>query len=286
WDFAEANPFSGKGGSWDLCLAKVCKVVDQLPMVGESEVRQRDARARVREVVGAVLSTDPPYYDNVGYSYLSDFFFVWLRRNLSDIWPDECATLLTPKVDELIANRHRAGSKEQAEAHFESGMAEFMAEVVRCQAACVPATLYYAYKARETKDGEIRTTGWDTFLQAVLDAGLQVTATWPVRTESPGRILARGTNALASSIVLACRPRPVNAALATRGEFVAALRAELPAAVRVLQSDNISPVDMAQSTIGPGMKVFSRCARVVEADGSAMSVSSALGIINAVVGEI
>ena len=286
WDFAEASPFSRKGGSWDLCLAKVCKVVDQLPMMGRSDVRQRDARARVREVEGAVLSTDPPYYDNISYADLSDFFFVWLRRSLSDIWPDECATLLTPKAEELIANRYRAGSRKRAEEHFESGMAEFMAEVARSQTNEVPATIYYAYKATETKEGEVRTTGWNTFLQAVLNAGLQVTATWPVRTESPGRILARGTNALASSIVLACRPRSASAPLATRGDFIVALRAELPGAVEKLQSGNISPVDMAQSTIGPGMRVFSRYAKVVEADGSAMKVPAALAIINDVLGEI
>ena len=211
---------------------------------------------------------------------------MWLRRNLADVWPDECSTLLTPKAEELIANQYRAGSKAQAEEHFESGMAEFMAEVAKRQPYEVPATIYYAYRATETTDGEVRTTGWDTFLQAVLDAGLQVSATWPMRTESPGRILARGANALASSIVLACRPRPASAVLATRGEFIAALREELPEAVRVLQSGNIAPVDMAQSTIGPGIKVFSRYARVVEADGSSMPVSAALAIINDVLGEV
>ncbi|MYJ42926.1 MAG: DUF1156 domain-containing protein [Acidimicrobiaceae bacterium] len=232
------------------------------------------------------MSTDPPYYDNISYADLSDFFYVWLRRNLADVWPDVCSTLLTPKAEELIANQHRAGSKAQAEEQFESGMAEFMALVADSQSASVPATIYYAYKATQTTNGEVRSTGWDTFLQAVLDAGLQVTATWPMRTESPGRILAQGTNALASSIVLACRPRRKAAALATRGEFLAALRDELPGAVRVLQSGNIAPVDMAQSTIGPGMKVFSRYGRVVEADGSSMPVSAALAIINDVLGEI
>ena len=291
WDYAEANPFSGRGGSWDLCLSKVAKVISELPVhnlpqTSIGEAAQRDARARVRESAGAAIATDPPYYDNIAYADLSDFFYVWLRRNLSEVWPDECSTLLTPKADELIANRYRAGSKEQAEEHFEYGMAEFMALVADRQPANVPATIYYAYKATETKDGEVRTTGWDTFLHAVIDAGLQVNATWPMRTESPGRILARGTNALASSIVLACRPRPTSATLATRGEFMAALRQELPEAVRVLQSGNIAPVDMAQSTIGPGIKVFSRYARVVEADGSSMPVSAALAIINDVLGEV
>ena len=291
WDFAEASPFSGRGGSWDLCLSKVQRVIAELPSRGDSQDRlgaavQRDARARVRESVGGAIATDPPYYDNISYADLSDFFYVWLRRNLSDVWPDECSTLLTPKAEELIANTYRAGSRERAERHFESGMAEFMAQVAQSQPRNVPATIYYAYKATESKDGEVRATGWDTFLQAVLDAGLQVSATWPMRTESPGRILARGTNALASSIVLACRPRPVSAVLATRGEFMTALRLELPEAVRLLQSGNIAPVDMAQSTIGPGIKVFSRYARVVEADGSSMPVSAALAIINDVLGEV
>ena len=305
WDFAECNPFSSSTGNWMAMVDWVRKALEHLPASVSGEAVQRDARARVREcavhpavagwphdgessggVRGAAISTDPPYYDNISYADLSDFFFVWLRRNLADVWPDECATLLTPKADELIANRYRAGSRELAEEHFESGMAEFMAEVERSQPDGVPATIYYAYKATETKEGEVRTTGWNTFLQAVLDAGLQVNATWPMRTELGNRLVASKSNALASSIVLACRPRAADASLATRGDFIVALRAELPGAVEKLQSGNISPVDMAQSTIGPGMRVFSRYAKVVEADGSAMRVSAALAIINDVLGEI
>lgn len=286
WDFAECNPFSESTGNWMAMVNWVRKAVDHLPAAGEAEVLQRDARARVTESAGAVISTDPPYYDNISYADLSDFFFVWLRRNLSGVWPDECATLATPKADELIANRYRAGSKKAAEEHFESGMAEFMTQVAEAQNPDAPATIYYAYKATETKDGEVRSTGWDTFLQAVLDAGLQVTATWPMRTELGNRLIASGTNALASSIVLVCRPRSVSAPLASTGEFLSALRDELPEAVRLLQSGNIAPVDMAQSTIGPGIKVFSRYSKVVEADGSAMSVSDALANINNVLGEI
>lgn len=286
WDYAECNPFSSSTGSWDSMLDWVYRAVGLLPTEVAGEVVQQDARLRVRENSGAVISTDPPYYDNVGYANLSDFFYVWLRRSLSDIWPDECATLLTPKADELIANRHRAGSREAAESHFESGMAGFMKEVSDTQDSSVPATIYYAYKATETKDGEIRSTGWATFLQAVVDAGLQVTATWPLRTERRGRMNEVGANALASSIVLACRRRIDSAPLSTRGQFMSALRDELPEAVKVLQSGNIAPVDLPQSTIGPGIRVFSRYARVVEADGSSMSVSDALAIINDVLGEI
>ncbi|MDE0161639.1 MAG: DUF1156 domain-containing protein [Acidimicrobiaceae bacterium] len=288
WDFAENNLFNDAGGDFRTSLRSVARALERLPAAGTGigRVAQRDARARVQESAGAVISTDPPYYDNISYADLSDFFYVWLRRNLADVWPDECSTLLTPKGEELIANRYRAGSRAQAEWHFESGMAEFMADVAKHQPDGVPATIYYAYKATETKEGEVRTTGWDTFLQAVIDAGLEVNATWPMRTELGNRLVASGTNALASSIVLACRPRRKTAALATRGEFVAALRQELPEAVRVLQSGNIAPVDMAQSTIGPGIKVFSRYARVVEADGSSMPVSAALAIINDVLGEV
>ncbi|KLR61149.1 hypothetical protein IMCC26207_109667 [Actinobacteria bacterium IMCC26207] len=290
WDFAEVNPFSGRMASWDSQLQNLVRSVRDCLGVSVQrasvDVQQRDARARVVENPGVVISTDPPYYDNISYADLSDFFFVWLRRNLSDVWPEECATLATPKAQELIANRYRAGSKEKAEQHFESGMAEFMADVATSQHPSVPATIYYAYKATESKDGAVRSTGWDTFLQAVLDAGLLVTATWPMRTERQGRSTSIGTNALASSIVLVCRPRSITAPLATRGEFMGALRAELPEAVRLLQSGNIAPVDLAQSTIGPGIGVFSRYAKVVEADGSTMTVSDALALINDVLAEV
>ena len=286
WDFAENNVFNDAGGDFRTSLGSVIRALERLPTIGIGRVAQRDARVRVRESAGAAISTDPPYYDNVPYADISDFFYVWLRKNLSQVWPNEFSTLATPKAEELVADNCRAGSKQQAEAYFESGMAEFMKALATSVTADVPATVYYAYKATETKDGEVRSTGWDTFLQAVLDAGLQVNATWPLRTELANRPRSLGSNALASSIVLACRPRPASAVLATRGEFMAALRRELPEAVRLLQSGNIAPVDMAQSTIGPGIKVFSRYARVVEADGSSMPVSAALAIINDVLGEV
>ncbi|WP_419839386.1 DUF1156 domain-containing protein [Candidatus Poriferisodalis sp.] len=286
WDFAENNVFGEAGGDYRVSLGSVVRALERLPATVPGSAEQRDARARVREADDAAVSTDPPYYDNISYADLSDFFYVWLRKGLADVWPDECSTLLTPKSEELIANRYRAGSKPEAEMHFESGMAEFMREVAGAGPSTTPSTIYYAYKATEAKDGEVRTTGWDTFLQAVLEAGLQVTATWPMRTELSNRLVASGTNALASSIVLACRPRTDSAVMASRGEFIAALRTELPEAVRILQSGNIAPVDMAQSTIGPGIKVFSRYAKVVEADGTTMRVSAALSIINDVLGEV
>ena len=286
WDFAECNVLGNRVGSFASQVASLRRAIEALPSSRQGQALQLDARAWDKRGQVAIVSTDPPYYDNISYADLSDFFYVWLRRNLSGVWPDVCSTLLAPKAGELIANRYRTGSKEAAEEHFESGIAEFMAQVADSQCEDVPATVYYAYKATEAKEGEVRATGWDTFLQAVLDAGLQVNATWPMRTEKPGRMVSLGSNALASSIVLACRPRPASAPLATRGEFIAALREELPEAVRILQSGNIAPVDMAQSTIGPGIKVFSRYAKVVEADGSSMPVSAALAIINDVLGEV
>ena len=288
WDFAEANPFSNSSGSFLTCLSGTLKGLTSIGTVlgTTASAVQRDAGALVAERHDAVICTDPPYYDNISYADLSDFFYVWLRKNLAGTWPDECSTLLTPKAEELVANRFRAGSKEEAEVHFESGMAQFMRSTRVAQFADAPASVFYAYKAVEAKDGDHRATGWDTFLQGAIESGLQISATWPMRTENASRLVAQGTNALASSIVLTCRPRPDSAVMATRGEFIAALRTELPEAVRILQSGNIAPVDMAQSTIGPGIKVFSRYAKVVEADGSAMRVSAALSIINDVLGEV
>ena len=211
---------------------------------------------------------------------------MWLRHNLRDVWPEECATLLAPKTTELIADPSRHESRQDAKSYFELGMAEFMSEVASAQHPDVPATIYYAYKATENEDGSVRSTGWDTFLQAVIKAGLQVTATWPLRTELSNRPRSLGANALASSIVLACRPRPSSAPLATRNEFIAALREELPDAIKVMQSGDIAPVDLPQSTIGPGIGVFSRYSKVVGADGSSMPVSVALAIINEVLDDV
>ena len=287
WDYAETNPFSSSTGNWMAMVNWVTKAVANLPAVQSANVCQQDARTRVRQSPHAMISTDPPYYDNIYYADISDFFYVWLRRNLADIWPEECATLLTPKSEEMIANTYRFASKKEAEKHFESGMAKFLEVVRNNQAANVPATIYYAYKATEvTEDGRVRSTGWDTFLQAAVDAGLQVTATLPLRTELANRPNALGTNVLASSIVLACRPRPKTAPRTTRREFVAALQNELPGAVKLLVSGNIAPVDLPQSTIGPGIGVFSRYARVVEANGEPMPVSDALAIINKVLDEV
>lgn len=292
WDFAEANPFSSSSGSLHVILEGIKRVLEgrglpsQVTASNAPVVEQRDAAARVVEVGTCIVSTDPPYYAQVPYADISDFFYVWMRRNLSEIWPDEFATLLTPKAEELVADEKRHGSKKAAAGFFEHGMKRVMAEVARVADDRAPTTIFYAFKQIEERSDGQTSTGWETFLQGLLDAGMAITATWPIRTENKSRLRAMGSNALASSVVLACRPRKVDAALETRGGFVGALREELPSAVRVLQQENIAPVDLAQSSIGPGMRIFSRYSKVVEADGSSMTVRSALGLINEVLGEV
>lgn len=286
WDFAEANPFSKSSGNWMAMVDWVAKAIQRLPVSETGWTAQRDARARIEELGSCVVTTDPPYYDNVPYSDLSDFFYVWLRRNLRDAWPEECATLLTPKVDELVANQFRAGSKAAAHRHFELGMNGVFAMAADHAEEGIPAAVFYAFKATEGDELGVHSTGWETFLGGLLSAGWAVTATWPMRTEMGVRMRAVSSNALATSVVLACRRRHISAPMATRGELVAALRKEMPPAIRLLQEQNIAPVDMAQSAIGPGVAVFSQYAKVVEADGSSMTVRTALALINEVLAEV
>ena len=285
WGFVEANPLSASTGGFDGQIAWVAKAIEHCPAKGRAEIEQRDAEVRIQEVVGSMLSTDPPYYDNISYSDLSDFFYVWLRKNVGGVWPDEFATVLSPKSDELIAHRHRAGSAEAARAHFESGMLSVMKAAAATTNLDYPTTVFYAFKQSEADDAGIASTGWEVFLEGLLDAGLGVSATWPMRTEMI-HALKKGVNALASSIVIAARPRSIEAPLASTGEFRAALRAELPAAIRLMQRGAIAPVDLAQSAIGPGMAVFSRFSKVVEADGAKMPVRRALQIINEILDEV
>ena len=286
WDYAEGNPFSSSTGNWSGQVTWIQKAVAAAPGGKPGEVLQRDAATRLHEVESPVVSTDPPYYDNVPYADISDFFYVWLRRNLSDVWPDEMATLLTPKAEELVANPHRAGSKDAARKHFEDGMAAVLDRMASVQHPDYPATIFYAFKQQKTKQGETASTGWETFLQGLVDAGLQVTATWPIRTEMSNRPRAIGSAALASSVVIACRPRPPDAPTATLQEFRNALHTELSKAVRLLQDQAIAPVDLAQSAIGPGMEVFSRYARVLRADANELRVRDALVRINETLGEV
>ena len=286
WDFAEANPFTDAGGSLGTALDKGAMVINAFPAKIPGMAIQLDA-ANQTSSTDRVVSTDPPYYDNIGYADLSDFFYVWLRRSMRSTYPELFATLAVPKAEELVATPYRHGSKKQAEAFFLDGMTEAMRRLVEQTHPSFPTTIYYAFKQSETKgvSGTV-STGWETFLTAVIQSGFAVTGTLPIRTEGAGRILARGTNALASSIVLVCRKRTKGAPLATRREFMAALREELPSALAHLQSGNIAPVDLAQAAIGPGMAVFTRYTKVLDAQGNPVSVGDALALINQTLDEV
>ncbi|MCL6646238.1 MAG: DUF1156 domain-containing protein, partial [Dehalococcoidia bacterium] len=286
WVFAEANPFSSSSGNFAGQVEYLVEALSRTPATVPARVDQLDAAA-LRTPGPGMVSTDPPYYDNVPYADLSDFFYVWLRRCAGSLYPDLFSTLLVPKAQELIAEPARQGSWDAAAEFFERGLSSVFERLMRAQDPTVPMTLYYAYRQGEQDDsGGQRSTGWERMLQALLDTGWAITATWPVRTEQPGGLRMVGRSALASSIVHVCRPRQVHAPLATVREFVTALRQELPAAVRTMQQGSIAPVDLAQSSIGPGMAVFSQYARVVEADGSSMKVGTALALINQVLDEV
>jgi len=227
------------------------------------------------------VSTDPPYYDNVPYADLSDYFYVWLRRALKGVFPDLFATLAVPKTEELVAFAYRHEGKTGAEAFFLDGMTQAMHRLAEQGHPALPVTIYYALKqAEDDAASGTASTGWETFLDAVIRAGFAIGGTWPVRTEKPGRMRENSSNALASSIVLVCRQRPADASTATRREFVAALKAELPQALAYLQAGNIAPVDLAQAAIGPGMAVYTRYAKVLDAEGNPIPVRAALALIN------
>ncbi len=280
WDFAEANPFSDSTGNWIAMAEWTQKALAHTPANEVGTAAQLNATAS--QIYPVVVSTDPPYYDNIGYADLSDFFYVWLRRSVGTVFPDVCSTLLAPKTDELIAAPYRhSGDKQAAEKFFEDGLGEVFTKLREAQDPRFPMSIYYAFKQSETTDsGGTASTGWETFLEGLIGAGLQITGTWPIRTERQGRTRQIASNALASSIVLVCRARPQDAHLTTRRDFLEQLAAELPAALAHLQQANIAPVDMAQAAIGPGMSIYSRYSRVVEADGTTMSVRKALTAIN------
>ncbi|MCY3930233.1 MAG: DUF1156 domain-containing protein [Acidobacteria bacterium] len=286
WDFAEANSFAGLGGSFDAAIAKGAMAIEALPARQPARARQMDAASEA-SAIRKVVSTDPPYYDNIGYADLSDYFYVWLRRSVPFVFPGLFSTLAVPKSEELVASPYRHGGKAAAETFFLAGMTRVMERLAEQSHTGFPITVYYAFKQSERKGASgVTSTGWETFLGALVESGLSITGTWPMRTEGAGRILAKGTNALASSIVLVCRPRPADAPLATRREFLAALRAELPQALRLLQTGNVAPVDLAQAAIGPGMAVYTRYERVLEPSGQTMSVREALVSINRILDEM
>lgn len=284
WDYAEGNPFSNSSGCFDNMLDWVYKCVLEFPASSTGDVRQFDAQSDcgLRNIM---VSTDPPYYDNIGYADLSDFFYVWMRQSLKQTYPDLFRTMLVPKAEELVATPYRFdGSVERARDFFEDGMLHTCQQIYQYAREDIPVTIYYAYKQSdtETEETEAKTasTGWETMLSAVIQAGFAITGTWPMRTEMSNRSIASGTNALASSIVLVCRKRGENARTCTRRDFVTTLKRELKPALQKLQQSNIAPVDLAQSAIGPGIGVFSRYKKVLESDGSPMTVRSALQVIN------
>jgi putative DNA methylase len=347
WDFAEVNFFArskkqkednaGPTGSIDAAVFYAADVITWFPAAGTGNAQQADAQTQTISA-NKVISTDPPYYDNIGYADLSDFFYVWLRRSLAPVFPDLFGTLVVPKKEELVATPYRHGSKDAAEKFFLNGMTAAMANLAKQAHPAFPVTIYYAFKQSETGTDGTSNTGWATFLEAVIQAGFQITGTWPMRTEMKTRQISMQTNALASSIVLVCRKRAAGAGVCSRRDFVRELNATLPAALAAmtgggggelkveslelgvgkpfgveslefgkgaagtggttadnsklstsnskLQTTNspIAPVDLAQAIIGPGMAVFSKYAEVLEADGSRMSVASALRLINRAIG--
>lgn len=284
WDFAEGNPFAGSSGGLDIMIRAVSRAVENVPGGSAPTVVQADASTR--DYSNVLLSTDPPYYDNIGYSDLSDFFYVWLRRSLRSVHPKLLSTLLVPKAEELVANPYRHGGKNGARDFFEQGFEDVFTRARAAASLDFPIAVYYAFKQSETDDAGQASTGWETILGSMIRAGWSITATWPMRSERGGRMISVGTNALASSIVLALRPRADDAPAIDRRGFSAELRSTLPGALRALQQGSVAPVDLAQAAIGPGMAVYSKYSEVIESDGSPMPVREALRQINAMLDEV
>ncbi len=302
WDFAEGNPLGSPRSGFDVCLERVLDGLEHIYSPGSSSghARSIDAAQAWDGLRNVLISTDPPYYDNIGYAALSDFFYVWLRRTVGDLYPDLFTTILVPKEPELVAAPERfGGDKRMAKEHFEQGFRRAFAILREKMDPRFPLTVYYAFKQDDVESGADeeedaangeervdRTTGWETMLEALVGTGFQITATWPVRASQKWRMNAMEANALASYIVIACRPRPEDAPQTDRRSFVAELKRELPRALRRLQQGNIAPVDFAQAAIGPGMAIYSKYSRVLEASGRPMSVRTALGLINQVLTEV
>lgn len=303
WDFGEANILGESVGGWATCSNYVAECIETMTTFHGGHGRPVDAARPWDGLRNVLVSTDPPYYDNIGYAALSDFFYLWLRRTIGDLYPDLFATILVPKEPELVAAPERfGGDKRAAKEHFELGLRRAFAQLREKMDPRFPLTVYYAYKQEDEESGEDgdeeeglnehagnqvdRTTGWETMLTALNETGFQITATWPVRASQKWRMVSMGTNALASYIVLACRPRPEDAPQTDRRGFVTELKRELPGALRKLQQGNIAPVDFAQAAIGPGMAIFSRYSRVLEPDGRPMTVRTALALINQVLAEV
>ncbi|MBR6058783.1 MAG: DUF1156 domain-containing protein [Victivallales bacterium] len=284
WAYTEGNPFSECTGNWMAMVDWVWKVVIQLPLSLSGKAFQEDAQHQTT-TQNKILSTDPPYYDNVGYADLSDFFYVWMRHNLKKIYPNIFSTLAVPKAEELVATPYRHGGKEAAEKFFLDGMTIAMHNLAIHAHPAFPVTIYYAFKSSETNIIGTSNTGWETFLDALLNAGFEITGTWPMRTELINRVGGLSANSLASSICLVCRRRADDAMEIDRRDFLNELREAMPNALRDMMgkdgiSSPIAPVDLAQAAIGPGMEIFSKYKSVLNADGSAMTVHEAMIEIN------
>ncbi|GHC11991.1 DUF1156 domain-containing protein [Cerasicoccus arenae] len=293
WDFAEANTLNEVVGGWKPSYEYTAKCIQTCPITPSTpgQVKQQDAADTKWPPQSIIISTDPPYYDNISYADLSDFFYVWLRRSLRDVHPELLSTLLTPKTEELIASPYRHGDKDKAKEHFESGFRDAFTGMKHALDPRFPLTVYYAMKQTES-DSDVkggpsgRQSGWETLLESLIQSGFQITATWPVRASQKWRMVGMGTNALASYVVLACRLRPESALTGTRIEFLRELDRELPPALRQLQEEGIPAVDLAQAILGPAMAIYSRYQKIIEADGERMPVSSALDLINQRLGEM
>lgn len=284
WDYADINPFAGAGGDYAGIVDGVVRALQKFAPAAPGIVYQRDAQSQ-NISISKVVSTDPPYYDNIGYADLSDYFYVWLRQALRPVYPTLFSTITVPKAEELVATPYRHGNAESAEKFFLDGMTEAMCRLAEQAHPAFPTTIYYAFKQSDTTDVGTGNTGWETFLEAVIRAGFSITGTWPMRTENATRMVSSGANTLASSIVLVCRPRDKDVPSTSRRDFVRELKEELADAVEVMIGGGeglspVAPVDLAQAVIGPGMAIFSKYSSVLEADGSSMSVHTALTLIN------
>lgn len=287
WDYAESNPLGKSSGDILTCANSVSNYLEVASPFSDAYASQCDAQTGLKNECNFIYSTDPPYYDNIAYADLSDYFYIWLRSSLKSIFPSLFNTLAVPKAEELVATPYRHGGKKKAEEFFLYGMTQAMRRLAETAHPAFPVTIYYAFKQSENDEVDGTTnTGWDTFLEAVLQAGFAITGTWPMRTEGAGRMIASGTNALASSIVLVCRKKIIDAPTATRREFITELKADLPRSIALLQSGNIAPVDLAQAAIGPGMGVFTKFSKVLDAQGKELTVKMALALINQTMDEV
>jgi putative DNA methylase len=280
WDYAEGNAFSKSSGNWLACLEWGCKVLKSVPATGSVDVHQLDA-STINHPNGSVLyCTDPPYYDNIAYADLSDFFYIWMKHNMSKSYPDIFTTILTPKEGELVATPYLHDSKKDAEEFFLNGMKDVIGRMATQNNPESPVCFFYAFKQQESGTDGTSSTGWSTFLEATISSGFNIVGTIPMRTEQSNKLLGKNANILSTSAVLVCRQRTEDAPTARRTEFLRELRQELEPAMKDLQEGGISPVDLAQAAIGPGIGVFSKYSAILEADGSHMSVRRALEIIN------